>query len=298
MKSPVSYDIALPGNFRLPDILAFHGRDPLGVAEQVNGRSLRKGLVWEGQAACLTIRFTAGGALAELAIDSKRGGAAISPKAVGGLVRRMLGLTQPIEEFESVHRRHPVLGPVIARQRGLRVPLAATPFEALTWAITGQQISVSAAIAVRRKLIQIAGVRHSAGLACHPDAKRIAELTEADLRAAGFSQAKTQTLLNLSRELAASRMPLEAWTTEFPVDELRAQLLSVRGIGPWTVNYTLLRGFGWLDGSLHGDAGVRRKLQILLGADETLTEDFTQRWLTDFSPWRALVAAHLWAMPG
>ncbi|HSX51859.1 MAG TPA: hypothetical protein VLF09_12910, partial [Cellvibrio sp.] len=73
-------------------------------------------------------------------------------------------------------------------------------------------------------------------------------------------------------------------------------LIQVRGIGPWTVNYALLRGFGWLDGSLHGDVAVRRNLQRLLQCDEKIDEKTTQVWLERFSPWRALVAAHLWAM--
>ncbi|MDO8789290.1 MAG: AlkA N-terminal domain-containing protein [Sulfuritalea sp.] len=298
MASSVSCVIALPADFRLAGVLAFHGRDAQGVAEQVDGRALRKGLMWQGQAACLAIRFDAAHAVAELAVDRLKGSATIKAQAVADLVRRMLGLTQPVEAFEATSRRHPQLGPLVARQAGLRVPLAATPFEALTWAITGQQISVAAAIGIRRRLIRLAGSTHSTGLLCHPDAERIARLGESDLRGAGFSQTKARALLDLSREIAAGRLPLEAWTVTLPVEEIRAQLLSLRGVGPWTVNYALLRGFGWLDGSLHGDVAVRRKLQILLRAPEKLGEDFTRRWLADFTPWRALVAAHLWAMPG
>ena len=114
------------------------------------------------------------------------------------MVRRMLGLTQRVEEFEQVYRAHPQLGALIARHPGLRVPLTATPFEALTWAITGQQISVRAAIALRRKLIEVTGLKHSGGLSCYPDAGRLVRLTEHDLHQAGFSQAKARTLIALS----------------------------------------------------------------------------------------------------
>ena len=58
----------------------------------------------------------------------------------------------------------------------------------------------------------------------------------------------------------------------------------------------LFSGFGFLDGSLHGDVAVRRNLQALLGREEKIDENETKRWLAQFSPWRALVAAHLWAM--
>ncbi|HRP95142.1 MAG TPA: AlkA N-terminal domain-containing protein [Rhodocyclaceae bacterium] len=286
--------VALPAGFRVGDVLAFHRRDALAVAERVDTDSLHKGLVWDGHAACLTIRFHREQADAELAVDGPP--AAGAAGALTAMVRRMLGLTQPVEAFEQAYRAHPQLGPLIARQAGLRVPLAASPFEALTWAITGQQISVKAAVALRRRLIQAAGVEHSGGLRCHPDACRVARLDVADLRQAGFSQTKARTLIALSREVQDNRLPLDGWLAVPRADEIGEQLVQVRGIGPWTINYTLLRGFGWLDGSLHGDVAVCRGLQSLLGRSDGITEREARCWLADFSPWRALIAAHLWAM--
>ena len=290
----LSCSVSLPQGFRAKDILAFHSRDAAAVAERVEAGTLRKGLAWEGRAACLTIRFHADRADAELAIDGSR--IAVVADALEAMVRRMLGLTQRVEDFEGTYRAHPQLGPLIARNPGLRVPLAATPFEALTWAVTGQQISLGAAVSLRRKLIRAAGLKHSGGLACYPDAGCIARLSEADLHEAGFSRTKAQTLIALSQGVRQNRLPLDEWLVTLPVAEIRAQLLRVRGIGPWTVDYTLLRGFGWLDGSLHGDAAVRRNLRALLGGSADVTEDYAQRWLAGFSPWRALIAAHLWAM--
>lgn len=219
-----------------------------------------------------------------------------APHSLEYVVRRMLGLTQRIEDFEQAYRDHPQLGPLIARRPGLRVALSATPFEALTWAVTGQQISVRAALSLRKKLIQAVGVKHSGGLGCYPDAGQIARLTEADLRQSGFSRTKAQTLIALSHGVQENRLPLDGWINPLPVDEIREQLLWVRGIGPWTVNYALLRGYGWLDGSLHGDAAVRRSLQSLLACPEKVTAEHAKRWLAEFSPWRALLAAHLWAL--
>jgi DNA-3-methyladenine glycosylase II len=263
------------------------------VAERVQTCTLHKGLRWGGRPACLSIRFQDGHAEAELALDAVPG---VVAETLETLVRRMLGLTQDVEEFERFHRPHPELGSLIVRQSGLRVPLTATPFEALTWAVTGQQISVQAAVAVRRKLILLAGGSHSGGLACYPDAGRIADLDEPALRGAGFSQTKARTLLALSRQVVDGRLPLDDWLAVPPVEEIRTRLLAVKGIGPWTVDYALLRGFGWLDGSLHGDAAVRRGLQLLLGLEEKISAQQAEHWLAGFSPWRALVGAHLWAL--
>ncbi|PTQ85566.1 hypothetical protein C8R28_101339 [Nitrosomonas ureae] len=95
--------------------------------------------------------------------------------------------------------------------------------------------------------------------------------------------------------MICNELELSSTYAEPPIEHIRQQLLQIRGIGPWTVDYTLLRGYGWLDGSLHGDVAVRRGLQILLN-NESINENQTRQWLENFSPWRALVAAHLWNM--
>ncbi|AJP48985.1 hypothetical protein PG1C_12245 [Rugosibacter aromaticivorans] len=298
----LSCTVKLPDNFRRDDVLDFHRRDIQMIAERVAEDLLLKGLMWQGHPACLNIQFHDRHATIGLAIDGLIKNETDALIRMASMVRRMLGLTQAIEDFEQHYRHHRQLGSLIAGHPGLRVPLTATPFEALTWAITGQQISVNAAVSVRRKLIQTVGVQHTGGLWCYPDAHQMAGIDEAALRRAGFSQAKARTLIVLSQAIEQNRLPLDAWVNapivDTPLaDEMSRQLLEVHGIGPWTVSYALLRGFGFLDGSLHGDAAVRRKMQRLLRSDEKISEQWAQYWLADFSPWRALVAAHLWAMP-
>lgn len=284
--------VPLPPDFRPDDVLAFHARDTQQLAERVSPDRMAKGLIWQGHPTRLEIHFCPGHADARLAIDGPQDG---TTRQLETLVRHLLGLTQPVESFETAHRDHPLLGPLLARHPGLRVPQAATPFEALTWAVTGQQISVHAALALRRRLIGVAGITHSEGLACYPDAFALARLKEPELHAAGFSHSKAQTLLALARLVIDGHLPLDAWRNGTPADEIREHLLAVRGVGPWTVNYTLLRGFAHLDGSLHGDAAVRRKLQALLGRPEKIAPAEAETWLAAFAPWRALAAAHLWA---
>ncbi len=294
MSSQLVCSVALPSGFRPNDILAFHRRDAQQVAEVVSPRGLRKGLLWNGLPACLSIEFQGGQAAAVLAVDGELG--ATCPAQFEAMLRRMLGLAQDVAAFEQQYLDHPHLGAVLASQAGLRVPVAATPFEALTWAISGQQISVAVAVSLRRKLIVAAGVRHSSGLFCYPTAPQVAALSLETLRQAGFSASKSQTLLSLSGLIVAQQLPLDSWLQTLPIELIRERLLAVRGIGPWTVNYSLLRGFGWLDGSLHGDVAVRRAIQRLLGSPEPVSETQAQAWLAEFAPWRALVAAHLWAM--
>jgi len=286
--------LPLPTNYRPQDILSFHLRDTLAVSESVVANQLRKGIVWHRAPACLTIRFLPLAAEIELSIDHPP--ASLAVDAFSALATRMLGLNQPIDVFEESVGQHPELGALINKQSGLRVPVAPTAFEALSWAITGQQISVAAAISIRRKFIQLIGLQHSSGLYCYPEARQVAALSIVDLRQAGFSQSKAQTLSTVSRMVVSGELELNYAQKEPPIEHIRQQLMKIRGIGPWTVNYALLRGYGWLDGSLHGDAAVRRGLQVLLNPDEAMDENLTRQWLENFAPWRALVAAHLWEL--
>lgn len=285
-------ELALPGNFRREDFFSFHRRDPVGLCEQVEGACLHKGLVWNGHPACLALRFEED--RVQVVFDWEAP-AEMGPEAVGWLASHLMGLDQPVEDFERVHGSHPVLGALIHRHPGLRVPQTATPFEALSWAIAAQQVSVRSAVSLRRRLVDRVGVRHSCGLYCYPDAQAVDRLTIHELQSLGFSAAKASALKALSGGVLEGHLPLDAWMRSMPVDLMRERLSGVRGIGHWTVDYALLRGFGWLDGSLHGDVAVRRQLQQVLSRPVPVGAQETQEWLKAFSPWRALVAAHLWA---
>lgn len=286
--------LALPANYRHADVLAFHGRDAQSTAEAVHGQTIRKGILLKGCPAVVEIDLTGDVARCRLLIDGPA--STVSVAELEDLARRLLGLRIDVDAFEALHGQHPELGALVLAQSGLRIPMAATPFEALVWAVTGQQINVGVASQLRRRLILLGGQRHSSGLWCHPDAEGIARLSEAQLREAKFSVAKSQTILRISQLVREGQLPLEDWMLDpGVVDALQAKLLAIKGVGPWTVNYTLLRGFGHADGSLHGDVAVRNALQRVLAREDKVTAAHTEAWLTQFAPWRSLVAAHLWA---
>ncbi len=298
--SPVTelrISLPLPTDFRVDDVLRFYQRDSQQLSERVTNRKIEKALLYQGVPACLELDFTVANQVNITLLSD----APIALKAarLKHWCERLLGLQQPIEEFSRCYTEHPQLGGLISATPGLRIPQAITPYEAACWAVIGQMISVQAAISIRRRLIQQFGVTHSGGLLCHPDAASLAALDETQVRLCGLSRSKAASLLLLARETCAGRLPLEppAALAHHDPGQLAAKLLALRGIGPWTVSYILLRGFSSLDGSLHGDVVVRNRLQYLLALPQPPDQRQTAAWLAAFSPYRALVAAYLWAMP-
>ena len=66
---------------------------------------------------------------------------------------------------------------------------------------------------------------------------------------------------------------------------MRGQLLAMRGIGPWTADYIVMRAMAHPDILLTTDLVLRRELDRL-----GLTPDDTDRW----RPWRSYAGMHLW----
>ncbi|PMN65501.1 DNA-3-methyladenine glycosylase family protein [Enterovibrio norvegicus] len=291
MPSTQSISLPLPSNFRYQDFIGFHQRDKTELSEKVDGMEIHKGVLMNAIPCRLSLSL--GSENATMTINADADENALSDSEMALLAGRMLGLQQDIAGFESKYQNHPDISRLLSHQHGLRIPQTTTPFEAISWAITGQLISVEAAISIRRRLIEATGKPHSSGIWCLPDEHILANTDIDTYRACGYSNSKATTLQRIAKAIVAKELDLSP--DRDPLDAGK-ELLAIKGIGPWTVSYTLLRGFGYLDGSLHGDVAVRRNIQRLLDSDEKPTEKEAQKWLTEFAPWRALVAAHLWAM--
>lgn len=279
--------VPLPAGYRVADVLAFHARDAEGVAEQVSDGSVRKGVMLHGVPMLFTIAFEAD--VARCTVDGDLT-PALEAAALAAL-KNMLALRIDPAPFAVAVRDDPLLEPLVARTPGLRIVQSASVFEALTWAIIGQQINLSFAIALRRTLILQAGRQHSSGIWCYPEAADVAALDIDALTSRKFSRAKAETILRLARLVVDGALSLAA---DAPPDTVAARLLAVKGIGPWTVNYALLRGYGYADCSLHGDVAVRTALQRLLGLEVKPDIAFTEAWLAHYAPYRTMVAAYLW----
>jgi len=284
----MKFTLELPSPYRLAEILSFHGRDLERIAEDCSPDLIRKGSMLAGIPVVISISLHEHQATCTVQADQPL--SATTRQQLATIARGLLGLNHDATLFEKQALRDKLLGPLIRKQKGLRIPQTATPFEALTWAIIGQQINLTFATTLRRTLIQLAGRPHSSGLWCYPDAPSVAQLDLDALTSRKFSRAKAETILRVARMTADRQLIL---SPDRPAEEMAAELLAIKGIGPWTVNYVLLRGLSCPDCSLHGDAGVKAALRHLLGTAPTTEEAF--RILEPYTPHRSWTAAHLWA---
>lgn len=276
------FTLPMPEGLRVEDVLAFHGRDPLSVSERVQGRALRKAFLFEGRPAVLRLAFGESGV--EVALAGIEGPAAMAKAHAATL--RLLGWTGDPAAFEAAHPR------LAHGRKGLRVLFTLDPFEALVWAILGQQVNLPFAYAMRRDLIRLAGVPAEEGLIAHPDADRLAALKVEGLQALRFSRRKAEYLLHAAGEVASGRLCLENLATATGAAKA---LQSLRGCGPWTAQYVLMRGLGFRDCVPVGDAGLTLALQRWFNLETRPDASETLRLMAPFAPHRSLATFHLWA---
>ncbi|MFB6112421.1 MAG: DNA-3-methyladenine glycosylase [Halobacteriaceae archaeon] len=181
-------------------------------------------------------------------------------------------------------REDPDLGPLVDRYGPVTVEPAEDLFGRLVVSIVRQQVSMDAAAAIRARLFDAVTVTPAGILAAE----------EATLAAAGLSTQKITSLNALAR--AFEREDWSRATFERHSDErVRAMLMDIRGIGPWTADMALLFGLGRKDVFPVGDLGVRKAMTQLFEVDREDRDRMTvlaERWV----PHRSYATKYLWRL--
>jgi DNA-3-methyladenine glycosylase II len=162
-----------------------------------------------------------------------------------------------------------------------------TYFAALCRSIVFQQLAGKAAAAIYGRFVQAAGpeLTHQSVLAA----------TEADLRAAGLSAAKTASLRDLAAKVGDATVPLDG-IEALSDDEIVARLVSVRGIGRWTAEMFLIFQLRRPDVWPVDDLAVRRGYAVMHGLDEWPKPRELEQLGEAYRPWRTVAAWYCWRM--
>jgi len=159
-------------------------------------------------------------------------------------------------------------------------------FGLLARVIVGQQISARAATAIFARLRDLMG--HEAPAAA------VAAASDEQLRAVGLSRSKVASLRDLAERTLDGRLGLDRLDA-LPDQEVAAQLVAVRGIGPWTADLFLLGALGRPDVLPAGDLRLRSVVRAAYGLDATPSElevrELGERW----RPHRSLATAYLYS---
>ena len=289
--------ISLPSDFDFDWVLGFLAARTVRSLETVRGREYHRSVRINGTPVTLALKEV------QLSGNGRRGRAnrvlvassrpRLRAGALDAAVRRMLDLDADLDHFRKVARRDPILARLVQRRSGIRLPQLLDPFEGLTRAILGQQVSVAGASTITDRLVRlfsrpVPGALES-GFLAFPTPADVADAGADRLRELGLTRVRAATLHSAARRIAGGELDLERLRLA-PGDEVHAALEGLPGIGPWTASYIRMRALGDRDAFPSADLGVIKAMESA-GVTRRSIVEVAERW----RPWRGYATLHLWA---
>jgi DNA-3-methyladenine glycosylase II len=163
------------------------------------------------------------------------------------------------------------------------------PYEALVRAVAYQQLSTKAGDAILKKFI------HHFGAFPTPPQLIAAEFD--DLRNVGFSGRKIETLKGIAEGTINGLVPTREVADAMSDEALIEQLVTLKGIGRWTVEMMLMFTLERMDVLPADDFGItdgyRRLKELEVAPKRKQMAEIGMKW----SPYRTIASWYLWRVP-
>jgi len=211
-------------------------------------------------------------------------------------VREMLDLDAPVAEISDTLGTDRKLAKLLKNAPGVRVPGTWDGFELTVRAILGQQISVKAATTLAGRIAERYGEVFEIpkslrdrfdGLKLDRQFPVPADLARARLKNIGLVTSRADTIRRVSAAVIHGEINFD--DSQNPEDFCRS-LMSIRGIGEWTAQYSAMRALKYPDAFPASDLGL---LKAVSDGGKVSPAELTSR-AESWRPWRAYAALLLW----
>lgn len=169
---------------------------------------------------------------------------------------------------------------------------AREPYEALVRAIAYQQLHAKAGDAILGRLLAL-----YPGMSFPAPGQLLASDPESQ-RACGFSAAKLATIRGIAQAAVEGVVPSLEEAQRLPDAALIERLISLWGVGRWTVEMFLIYSLERSDILPVDDYGVREGYGRLKGLEKAPTPRQMREISEAWSPFRTVAAWYLWRLPG
>ena len=216
---------------------------------------------------------------------------------VEAYVRDWLDLDRDIAGFYELLKTHPVLSYMPEEFSGLRLIGIPDLFEAICWCIIGQQINLSFAYKLKRRMVESYGESLEWEAEVHhlfPKPEVLAELDREDLKALQFSRQKADYVIHVA-QLVSQHVISKEQLLALPDREAQLKaLVAVKGIGEWTANYVLMKTVKDMNCITIGDTSLNSALEAHELVKNKKDKEEVRRFFDDFADWKSYLNIYLW----
>ena len=197
-------------------------------------------------------------------------------------------------DHEEAHRHlaatDPRMAALIARSVRYSVKSGepVRPFDALAESIAYQQLSGKAAATIWKRVRALFPNRK------HLDPRQVLKTPDRKLRGAGLSRSKVAALKDLAAKTIDGTVPSARALAKMTDEEIIERLVTVRGIGRWTVEMLLLFDLGRPDVWPIHDYGVQKGFAKTFGRRKLPKPKQLLKLGEKFRPHRSVAAWYFW----
>jgi DNA-3-methyladenine glycosylase II len=294
MNKPHSFVIPVDSLFSFKECLWFLNRDFDDCMHAIEGNTVVKALEIERQSCLLRIGDSGVGLKVDI-LEGKHTPAL--EQAIVKFIDEWFDLGRDLQPFYRLLEKQKKLAYMTEAYQGLRLVGIPDLFEALCWSIIGQQINLTFAYRLKRRLVEQYGRSISyKGNHYHlfPEPAALAKADITALRNMQYSQKKAEYIIGIAEifnEGTISKTILQHLSS---FSAQQQALTAIRGIGIWTANYALMKSLRMAEAIPYGDVGL---LQALV--NHGLIKDRKDvtgidRLFAKFKGWESYLVFYLW----
>ncbi|PFJ05387.1 DNA-3-methyladenine glycosylase [Bacillus cereus] len=217
--------------------------------------------------------------------------------AVANYVKEWFDLTTDLAPFYKLAKHDPLLQKPIKEFYGLRTLGIPDLFEALSWGIIGQQINLTYAYTLKRRLVEQFGNYVEWNGRKHwifPSPETIANLHVEDLKKLKMTTRKCEYLIGIARLVTEGQLSKEALLQTQSLKLAEKQLTAIHGIGPWTANYVLMRCLRFPSAFPIDDVGLHNAIKCITGSENKPTKQEIKEFARNWINWESYATFYLW----
>jgi len=188
-------------------------------------------------------------------------------KACADLVKRDRILKKLIPKFGPVH--------LINRD---------DPFTTLARSVVGQQISVTAAQAIWKRV---------EGTCPTLAPQQFIKVGPAKLQSCGLSKRKSEYILDVAQHFVSGALHVDSWTS-MEDEAVISELTQIRGIGRWTAEMFLIFNLSRPDVLPLDDLGLIQAISVNYFSGEPVTRSEAREVAANWEPWRTVATWYMW----
>jgi DNA-3-methyladenine glycosylase II len=209
----------------------------------------------------------------------------------------LFDLQTNLESFYEMTTEDDVLKFLVDRYKGLRIVKINDLFECLCWAVIGQQINLKFAYTLKKRLVEQFGeklVFEGEEYFLFPKPEEISRLHVEDLKQFQFTTRKAEYMIGIAKLFAEGILRKKELVLEKDYEKLKRKLISIRGIGSWTADYTIMKCFHQNSAFPLEDVGIHNALKGILGRNQKPSLQEIQKLAQGWQGWEAYAAFYLW----